>query len=67
MTNKTMKNSPETFTETRDRLMEIHGWDRREATLAVRYYRNIDSYDEMVECLPIREYLYSADEITGAM
>ena len=37
----------ETFTEMRDRLMEVHGWDRKIATIAARYYMNVESSDDI--------------------
>ena len=33
----------ETFTEMRDRLMQVHGWNRRIATLAARYYLGVEN------------------------
>ena len=37
----------ETFTEMRDRLMEVHGWNRKIATIAARYYMGIESSDDI--------------------
>lgn len=36
----------ETFTQMRNRLMEVHGWCRRVATLATRYYKGVEGPDD---------------------
>jgi len=37
----------ETFTEMRDRLMQVHGWGRKIATLAARYYLGVENCDDL--------------------
>ena len=37
----------ETFTEMRDRLMDVHGWCRKIATLATRFYLLVDNNDDL--------------------
>ncbi len=37
----------EHFAECRDRLQEVHGWSRRKATLATRYYHGIDTLETL--------------------
>ena len=39
----------ETFTEMRDRLMEVHDWDRKIATIAARYYLGVENVGDMRE------------------
>ena len=50
-------NHTETFTEMRDRLMAVHGWCRKIATIASRYYLGVENPDDMrarTQTLPIR-------------
>ncbi|MBW2672174.1 MAG: hypothetical protein JRD89_02000 [Deltaproteobacteria bacterium] len=40
-------NGTETFTEMRNRLMQVHGWCRRIATIAARYYLGVENNDDL--------------------
>ena len=40
-------NRTETFTEMRDRLIAVHGWSRKVATLAARYYLGVENCDDL--------------------
>jgi hypothetical protein len=40
-------NGTETFTEMRNRLMEVHGWCRKIATIAARYYLGVENHDDL--------------------
>jgi len=40
-------NGTETFTEMRNRLMEVHGWPIRTATIAARYYLGVENADDL--------------------
>jgi hypothetical protein len=52
----------EHFTECRDRLMDVHGWDRAKATLAARAYFGVDSREQLCEMVrPTCENLMSDD------
>jgi len=52
----------ETFTEMRERLQEVHGWDRKVASVAARYYLGVDNYETL--CTHTRPAIVRSDYFT---
>jgi len=42
-----MKNCPETFTQMVARLIDVHGWSRKLAIIATRYYLGVEGMDDL--------------------
>ena len=47
-----MKSCPENFVAMRDRLMTDWGWDRKVASVAVRYYNGAITYEDVHQAIP---------------
>jgi len=53
----------EHFTECRDRLMDVHGWNRAKATLAARVYFGVDTREQLCDMVrPNSENLMGRDD-----